>query len=58
MRSRLTNLVKCSALVRQMTGRLVNPKRLNMYIKSWPNTTSVWAGWIRFDIPVDRSDGA
>jgi hypothetical protein len=20
----------------------------------WPNTTSAWAGWSRFDIPVDR----
>jgi hypothetical protein len=26
------------------------------YVKSWPNTTSAWAGWSRFDIPVDRSD--
>ncbi len=27
------------------------------YVESWPNTTSAWAGWSRFDIPVDRSDG-
>jgi hypothetical protein len=27
------------------------------YIVSWPSTTSAWAGWSRFDIPVDRSDG-
>jgi hypothetical protein len=27
------------------------------YIESWPNTTSAWAGWSRFDIPVDRYDG-
>jgi hypothetical protein len=32
-------------------------KRLKMYIESWPNTTSVWAGWRGFDIPVDRSGG-
>jgi hypothetical protein len=24
------------------------------YVERWPNTTSAWAGWIRFDIPVDR----
>ncbi len=24
--------------------------------KSWPNMTSAWAGWRRFDIPVDRSN--
>jgi hypothetical protein len=24
------------------------------YVESWPNTTSAWAGWSRFDIPVDR----
>ncbi len=23
----------------------------------WPNTTSAWAGWSRFDIPVDRYGG-
>jgi hypothetical protein len=27
------------------------------YVESWPNTTSAWAGWRRFDIPVDRYDG-
>jgi hypothetical protein len=24
------------------------------YVESWPNTTSAWFGWSRFDIPVDR----
>ncbi len=24
------------------------------YVESWPNMTSAWAGWSRFDIPVDR----
>jgi hypothetical protein len=23
------------------------------YIECWPNTTSAWAGWRRFNIPVD-----
>jgi hypothetical protein len=23
-------------------------------VECWPNTTSAWAGWSRFDIPVDR----
>jgi hypothetical protein len=23
-------------------------------VESWQNTTSAWAGWSRFDIPVDR----
>jgi hypothetical protein len=27
------------------------------YIESWPSTTSAWAGWSRFDIPVDRYGG-
>jgi hypothetical protein len=27
------------------------------YIESWPNTASAWAGWSRFDIPVDRYGG-
>jgi hypothetical protein len=27
------------------------------YVESWPNTTSAWAGWSRFEIPVDRYSG-
>jgi hypothetical protein len=27
------------------------------YLESWPNTTFAWAGWRRFDIPVDRYGG-
>jgi hypothetical protein len=27
------------------------------YVESWPNTTSAWAGWRRFDIPLDRYGG-
>jgi hypothetical protein len=27
------------------------------YVDSWPNTTSAWAGWSRFDIPEDRYSG-
>jgi hypothetical protein len=27
------------------------------YVESWPNTTFAWAGWSRFDIPVDRYGG-
>ncbi len=27
------------------------------HVESWPNTTSAWAGWSRFDIPVDRYAG-
>ncbi len=27
------------------------------YVESWPNTTSAWASWSRFDIPVNRYDG-
>jgi hypothetical protein len=26
------------------------------YVERWLNTTSAWAGWSRFDIPVDRYD--
>jgi hypothetical protein len=28
-----------------------------IYVERWPNTTSAWAGWSRFDIPVVRYDG-
>jgi hypothetical protein len=27
------------------------------YVEQWPNTTSAWAGWSRFDILVDRYGG-
>ncbi len=27
------------------------------YVERWPNTTYAWAGWSRFDIPVDRYGG-
>jgi hypothetical protein len=27
------------------------------YVENWPNSASAWAGWRRFDIPVDKSDG-
>ncbi len=26
-------------------------------VVSWPNTTFAWAGWSRFDLPVDRYGG-
>ncbi len=41
----------CAALAVSVTTQEVK------YVESWPNTTSTWAGWSRFDIPVDRSDG-
>jgi hypothetical protein len=27
------------------------------YVERWPNTTSAWVSWSRFDIPVDRYAG-
>jgi hypothetical protein len=33
------------------------PAQEAKYVESWPNTTSAWAGWSRFDIPVDRYGG-
>ncbi len=36
-------------------GDVVNQEA--KYVESWPNTTSAWAGWSRFDIPVDRYGG-
>jgi hypothetical protein len=33
------------------------PKGLNTYVEYWPNTTSAWASWRRFDIPVDGFGG-
>ncbi len=44
-----------------MSGERGNRKDMmpqeTKYTESWPNTTSAWAGWRRFDIPVDGSDG-
>jgi hypothetical protein len=44
---------KYSTISRDQTLRCQEAK----YIERWPNTTSAWAGWSRFDIPVDRYDG-
>jgi hypothetical protein len=30
------------------------PTQEAKYVEGWPNTTSAWAGWSRFDIPMDR----
>jgi hypothetical protein len=30
------------------------PPQEAKYVEGWPNTTSAWAGWSGFDIPVDR----
>jgi hypothetical protein len=27
------------------------------YVEGWPSTTSAWAGWRKFDIPVNRDGG-
>jgi hypothetical protein len=27
------------------------------YVEGWPNTTSAWSGWSRFDIPLERYGG-
>jgi hypothetical protein len=34
-----------------------DPDQEAKYVECWPNTTSAWAGWSRFDIPVDRYSG-
>ncbi len=49
------NLYK-DCLVRGGGGSIV-PAQEAKYVESWPNMTSGWAGWSRFDIPVDRSGG-
>jgi hypothetical protein len=36
---------------------LVNRNQKAKYIEYWPNTTSAWAGWRGFDIPVDGYGG-
>ncbi len=33
------------------------PAQEAKYVESFPNTNSAWAGWRRFDIPVDRYGG-
>jgi hypothetical protein len=37
--------------------RIVGQGQEAKYVECWPNTTSAWAGWSRFDIPVDRYGG-
>jgi hypothetical protein len=32
-------------------------KRLSYTVECWPDTTSAWASWGKFDIPVGRCDG-
>jgi hypothetical protein len=45
------------------TDESIQPWRMTVYaqeakyVESWPSTTSAWAGWSRFDIPVDRYAG-
>jgi hypothetical protein len=51
---------KCGAPPLLPTSRYrvrVDPRGLIRRELAWPNTTSAWAGWNRFDIPVDRYDG-
>jgi hypothetical protein len=36
-------------------GRFLNQEA--EYVESWPNTTSAWAGWSRFDIQMERYGG-
>ncbi len=40
-----------------LTGKLRDVVQEAKYVERWPNTTSAWAGWSRFDIPVDRYGG-
>ncbi len=42
----------------QYYGRAVSGTQEAKYVERWPNTTFAWAGWSRFDIPVDRYGGA
>jgi hypothetical protein len=37
----------------EMYSPFVNTQEAK-YVESWPSTTSAWAGWSRFDIPMDR----
>ncbi len=43
----------------QYTGkdRGTVPSQEAKYVERWPNTTSSWVGWSRFDIPVNRYGG-
>ncbi len=45
-----------NSAIKQYTG-WVDMLQEAKYVECWPNTTSAWAGWSRFDIPVDRYDG-
>ncbi len=46
-------LKKLYTLEGRSPSAFVNPQEAK-YIERWPNTTSAWAGWSKFDIPVDR----
>jgi hypothetical protein len=48
----------CYSIVDQMDAAFQCPvvgSQEAKYVECWPNTTSAWAGWSRFDIPMDRS---
>jgi hypothetical protein len=48
--------LSCGRVGSEGTERYYAPLDAN-YTASWPNTTSAWAGWRKFNIPVDGSDG-
>jgi hypothetical protein len=39
------------------TVQLLDTTQEAKYVERWPSSTSAWAGWSRFDIPVDRYAG-
>ncbi len=50
-------LIHVHYTVHMYTGKMKSRIQEAKYVEGWPNTTSAWAGWSRFDIPVDRYGG-
>jgi hypothetical protein len=49
--------VEIQYTMRRCEDRVGDQEAKYEYVESWPNTTSVWDGWSRFDTPVDRYGG-
>jgi hypothetical protein len=43
--------------IAELREKLRSPTQEAKYVERWPNSTYAWAGWSRFDIPLDRYGG-
>jgi hypothetical protein len=49
----MSGYTACTVCTSEVWGSTQEAK----YVECWSNTTSAWAGWSRFDIPVERYAG-